>query len=579
MPETAAQAQASAGAGAGAPDGEAAQADPWLTHERPVNIAQHLPEVAARTPRKPAVIFPEGRDRSGRVSWTHLTFAQLEAETNALARGLEAFGVHRGERVLVMVTPSLEFIAVTFSLFKVGAVPVLIDPGMGRTHLLDCIARVEPTTLVGVPKAHAASLAFPAAFRTIERRVTVGARWLWGGVTYDELAATQGAGYPLAPTRGTDPAAILFTTGSTGPPKGVRYLHGIFDAQVHMIRRTYGLTAEDVDLPGFPLFALFSTAWGMSCVIPDMDPTRPAQVDPVKILEAMDDWGVTTSFGSPAIWNRVSLYCLREGARMPGMKRILMAGAPIPGNILARFPALMPDGETYTPYGATECLPTASISGSEILGETWARTQEGAGTCVGRPLPGNTIRILRPEDGVLEEWDEARVLGPGEIGEVVVRGPVVTPGYFGQPDHTARAKIRDGDALWHRMGDMGYLDDQGRLWFCGRKGHRVQVSGRVDYTIPVEQIFNTHPKVFRSAVVDGGGEAVLVVEPEAGDWPRVAEDREAFVAELRELGGRHDTTRHIETFLFHESFPVDIRHNAKIFREKLAVWARQQLGR
>ena len=200
--------------------------------------------------------------------------------------------------------------------------------------------------------------------------MTVGRRWFWGGVTLDQLRGGPWGGRELAPTTAGQPAAIIFTTGSTGPPKGVLYTHGNFDAQVEQIRDFYGIRPGEVDLPAFPLFGLFNCAMGVTAVIPDMDPSRPAAVDPTKIIEAVTDWNVTQAFGSPAIWDRVGRYCEAHAIRLPTLRRVLSAGAPVPAEVLRRMKACIhPEGDIHTPYGATEALPVASISASEVLGD------------------------------------------------------------------------------------------------------------------------------------------------------------------------------------------------------------------
>lgn len=542
------------------------------------NIARYLPRNAARMPGKLAVVLPAGRDRAGRAVHSHLTFRQLDRLSSAYARGLRQAGVAPGSRVSLMVRPSLEFLALTFGLFRLGAVPVLIDPGMGLRNLVSCVAEVEPDTLIAIPAAHAVSLLFPRAFASVARRITVhGRRWLWGGATLEQVTHADDSPLACAESAPEDLAAILFTTGSTGPPKGVLYTHGIFDAQVRRIQETYGITEDDVDLPGFPLFGLYSVAWGMTSVIPDMDPTRPAQVDPAKIVEAIEDFGVTTSFGSPAIWKRVGAYCQARDIQLPTVKRVLMAGAPVPGETLAQFTRILPQGDTHTPYGATESLPVATIAGSEVVGETWESTRRGAGTCVGRPLPGNLVEIIRITDEAIPEWSDELRVPQGEVGEIVVRSPMVTPGYFHREAATQLAKIRDGAQLRHRMGDVGYLDAQGRLWFCGRRAHRVETPARTHYSVCCEAIFNEHPQVARSALVGVRGRPVMVVEPHEGHWPRGTAAREAFVRELLARGAAAEHTAAIRELLLHPSFPVDIRHNAKIFREQLAVWAAGEL--
>jgi acyl-CoA synthetase (AMP-forming)/AMP-acid ligase II len=242
---------------------------------------------------------------------------------------------------------------------------------------------------------------------------------------------------------------------------------------------------------------------------------------------------------------------------------------------------MLPRGaQVFTPYGATECLPVASIGSDEILGETRQRSDQGAGVCIGRPVPGLTARIVRISDEAIAQWDEALVLPVGEIGEIAVQAAHATRTYFNLPAATALAKIQDPaqGGFYHRMGDVGYFDAQGRLWFCGRKAHRVITPQGTRYTDPCEGIFNTSPRVLRSALVgvprNGATEAVLCVELEAA---ALHASKEEIRAELRELGSRHELTRQIRTFLFHPAFPVDVRHNAKIFRDKLALWADRQL--
>ena len=231
----------------------------------------------------------------------------------------------------------------------------------------------------------------------------------------------------------------------------------------------------------------------------------------------------------------------------------------------------------YPPYGATESLPVAVLGSQEILSDTWPQTEQGAGVCVGRPVPIVEVKVIGISDESIETWDESLCVGPGEIGEIVVKGPVVTQAYFNDGNNTGLAKINDNGSVRHRMGDLGYFDDQGRLWFCGRKSHRVTLHSETLFTIPCEGIFNAHPDVYRTALVGvGTGESrkpVLCVELEKQET-----NKENLSQALKELAQAHPHTSQIDTILFHPSFPVDIRHNAKIGREKLSVWATEQLS-
>jgi acyl-CoA synthetase (AMP-forming)/AMP-acid ligase II len=313
-----------------------------------------------------------------------------------------------------------------------------------------------------------------------------------------------------------------------------------------------------------------------------MDPTRPADVDPRNIVEAAADWQVTQAFGSPALWNTVGRYCQRHGARLPTLRRVLSAGAPVPPHVVQRMrAAIHPEGEIHTPYGATEALPVASISGQEILQETAPLTRQGRGVCVGTRFSGIRWKVIAIDDGPLEDAAGVQELPTGEIGELMVQGGVVTSQYVTRTECNALHKVRDGAGFWHRMGDLGYLDSHDRFWFCGRKSHRVQTAAETLYTIPCEAIFNEHPAVYRSALVGlgpaGSQQPVVIVEPWPEKRPHGDAQRRKLLGELGELAAACPLTQAIRQFLVRPSMPVDIRHNAKIFREQLAVWAARQL--
>lgn len=559
------------------PQPEAVSRSPLETGaSTPVNVAAHLPRMAALQPDTPALVWRSGRHRSGQAVYSQLTFRELNETSDGYAHGFESIGIRRGMRTILMVRPSPEFFALTFALYKIGAVPVLIDPGMGKLRMVDCLRAVDAEAFIGIPIAHVLRCMFPSAFRQVHVCVTVGPKFGWGGHRLRHLCRHAGKPYDMAETRPTDPAAIIFTTGSTGPPKGVLYEHGMFDAQVRILREHFRIQPGEVDLPTFPLFALFDPALGMTAVIPEMDPTRPAFVKPERIIEAVRDRNVTHMFGSPALLNRVGRYGAAKGVRLPSVRRVISAGAPVPPATLRRFTTMLnDDAQVFTPYGATEALPVASIGSHEILGETAAVSEQGGGTCVGRPVPHAMVRVIRIVDGPIAEWSDELCVPPGEIGEIVVKGPVVTKSYLTSETATRLAKIRDADAVWHRMGDVGRFDEQGRIWFCGRKAHRVITSEGTLFTVPCEAIFNRHPKVFRSALVGVGTapnqRAVIWIELDGDACSRAERRRpDSILRELRRLGTESPLTRSIDDYRIHPGFPVDIRHNAKIFREKLA---------
>ena len=540
------------------------------------NIAARFDEQAALRPFARAIVFPDGTDRFGNTTWSQLTFRQAHTLTDDYARGLSQLGVQIGDRVSLLVKPCLEFIPLVFAVFKVGAIPVLIDPGMGLKNFLACIQRIQPKVLMGEPLAQLLRLARGQAFASVQHTITNGpSTWFWGGVSLPSLRVPGGTPFTTVHRDTEDEAAILFTSGSTGPAKGVTYTHGIFQAQTNHIRDLYGIEPGEVDLACFPLFGLFSTAMGMTVVIPDMDPTKPAEADPRKLVDAIESHACTSAFGSPAIWKNLAAWGVKTGLKLPTMKRILMAGAPVPVKLHEQFQTIF-DGhaELHTPYGATESLPVASFASHALLSDTAELTRQGRGVCVGRVAPDMTLRFIRITDDIIEAWSDDLQVPDGEVGELVAEGPVVTQEYKDEPGHTAKAKILRNGRKMHRMGDVGYRDEQGRIWFCGRKSHIVHCSdGTMVFPVPCEALFNEHPDVYRTAVVDVGGRPGLVAELEVG----TSGDRKAAIRDqLLQIAREHDQTSRIDAVWFHPSFPVDVRHNAKIHRPELSTWARAQ---
>ena len=506
-------------------------------------MAEHQPDTLA-------LAVPRGGGGGG--GYDRFTFAGLDHEVDTMVDQLRNAGVTPGMRTAVLIKVGHSFFVTVFALFRLGAVPVMIDPGIGLANFGRCLTQARPQALVGIRKAVGVAKLLKWARRSLSLYIVPGRRLGVSGCAPEPDPAPPAT------------AAILFTSGSTGPPKGAVYTHANFNAQIDALRDLYNIEPGETDLCTFPLFALFAPALGMSAIVPRMDFTRPGRVDPRNIIEPINALGVTNLFGSPALLDRVG----RGGGNLPTVRRVVTAGAPVQPTTIERFTQMLPKGaQVFTPYGATEALPVCSIGSDEILAETRERTDRGEGVCVGRPVESVELAVIPTRDEPIATWSDDLSLPPGEIGEIVVKGSMVTLCYFDQPQANALAKIEDR----HRMGDLGYVDDRGRLWFCGRKSHRVITSTRTHFTVPCESPFNVHPRVYRSALVKVGDRPVICIETEQGRSPHGLRD------ELLQIAQRHEHTRDIREVLFHRSFPVDIRHNAKINRERLARWAAGQL--
>jgi acyl-CoA synthetase (AMP-forming)/AMP-acid ligase II len=566
------------------------------------------------------------RGSSG-AAYTTITFAELDAQATRLARGLATWGVPPATRLALLVRPGIEFVALVFALLRAGMVTILVDPGLGRRNLVRCLADAEPEGFIAISVAQAARTVLRRRFPQARWNVTVGRRWFWGGITLNQLADVGATGsasafpaqaqaepiaqaaHQLAPslhapcsmlpaTSPDAPAAIIFTSGSTGPPKGVLYTHRMFDTQVSEIQSMYNIEPGGVDLACFPLFALFNSAMGVTTVLPEMDFSRPAKANPNKLLTAANDWQVTQAFASPAVWRVVGDFCAKTGDGIPSLRQVFSCGAPVGADVLRKTLACVaPGAKIHTPYGATECLPVSTIEASEVLGETADETNRGAGVCVGRKFDSIDWRAIRISEDPIASIDEAEELPPGEIGELIVRGPQASPCYVTRAEANAYSKIADCElriadsntqseirnpkseiATWHRMGDVGYFDEQGRFWYCGRKSQRVETRQGTIFTECIEGVINSHPVIPRSALVGVG--------PRGDQEPVVIFEATKFLSRQDWLDQFLDLAIHCQRpwpichyFNVNWRLPVDVRHNAKINREYLAKWAAKEIAK
>ncbi|MBR4753280.1 MAG: AMP-binding protein [Thermoguttaceae bacterium] len=568
------------------------------------NIAERLVCMAETIPDSIAIAEPlfQGkkprRDHFGKREYAAVTFAELNQDSDQIAAALQRSGVKPGMRLALMVRQGIDFISLVFALYKTGATLVLIDPGMGVKRMLVCLREAELDGFVGVPEAQIARLLYRRWFPKAKHNLTVGKRYCWGGLSLSEIRRGPALKPEDPRTRLDDPAAIIFTSGSTGVAKGVLYTYRMFKTQVEEISKRLNIQPGGVDLVGFPFFGLFNAGMGTTAVIPDMDSTKPGSVDPKLFLEAADDWKITQSFGSPALWNRVVDYCILHNRKIETLKRAVIAGAPVSFDLLKRFRQILPDdAEIITPYGATESLPLAAIESREVLEETSVKTKTGAGVCVGKFFDKPLDHLIIPvTDSPIRSLSDIKTLQQGEIGELLVSGPQCSPRYVTRVEANEFALVSGNDGrLWRRVGDVGYFDDQDRFWFCGRKSHRVETAEGPMFTIPCEAISNESPKVFRSALVGvplpkdyepprdisdrakafqrQWKEPAMVVEPTPNKRPENEVEEERFCAEILELLKKSPLTKSIKRVFVCEKFPVDVRHNAKINRELLSEWA------
>ncbi len=513
---------------------------------------------AANHPGKAALIYSHKR------KWETITYARLLDSSNRFARGLQACRVDTGMRAALMTPPSADFFALAFALLKTGVIPIIVDPAIGLRKAGECLNEAKPDIFIGNGLTHLLRLIFGWGSDSIRYNLTL--------ETIRQRSLKHDS--HLSPILDDCPTAIVYTSGSTGLPKGAIYSQGNFAAQLDMLQKTFDIHPNEIDLPAFPLYAIIDMLLGVTSVIPDINFPVPAKTDPTKVIDAIEQFNVTNMFASPVVLDILARYGESQYIKLTSLKRVITAGAPAPFRVQEKFKRLLPDdARLFGIYGATETLPIAVIDSNEEFNEIREKSAQGAGICLGKPVPGANVRVIRITDDGIAMWQESLEVGTNVVGEITVQGPAVTRGYVAREDANRLAKIRDGDDIIHRMGDVGYFDERGRLWYCGRKSQRVETHNSTFFTEQIEGIFNAHPCVYRTALVGVNKKPVLWIEMEKD----VVDDKEQIRRDLMQLAQPHPEASQIRTFLFMKRFPTDVRHNSKIIREELTALAAQRI--
>ena len=518
---------------------------------------------AARHPDKAALVyFHKG-------IWTTVTYTQLLDSTQRFTLGLLACGLQPNMRAALMIPPSAEFFALAFAMLKLGIIPIIVDPAIGLKKVSQCLKESKPDIFIGNTLTHTLRIIFGLGKSSIKHNLTI------NQLSRNTQYASLNTDHWLLNT--DSPAAIIYTSGSTGLPKGALYTHANFAAQLDMLQHTFNISQDEIDLPAFPLYTIIDILLGVTSLIPDINFPVPGKTNPEKVINAIQQFNVTNMFASPIVldilvtfWSAGASSRQQQAVGLQSLKRVITAGAPASIQLQKRFRNLLHDEtDLFGIYGATEILPIAKIESREIFGDVQRRTAQGAGVCLGKAVDGATVRIIEITDDAIEDWQDSLEVKPNVVGEITVQGAAVTRSYIAREEANLLSKINIGDEIIHRMGDVGYFDEQGRLWYCGRKSHRVITNDDVLFTEQIEGIFNTHPLVYRTALVGVNGEPVLWVELEGG----VGVNKDKIKNELIELAKHHPQASKIKEFLLMKKFPTDVRHNSKIIREELAKLA------
>ena len=538
-----------------------------------MNITSRLELAIEEHPTKPAFIYFSHQKQD----WKTLTYEQLAVLIQCFTSGLQACGTAPGMAVALLTRPSVDFFALAFALLKVGVVPIILDPAIGLKKIGECLAEAKPDIFIGNALTHAMRVIFGWGKKSAKHNLTI------QSVKGRRSKVTVPPSSFNVHSPSSTPAAIIYTSGSTGNPKGVRFTHENFAAQLNMLVETFNISPNEIDLPAFPLYALIDVLLGVTSIIPDITFPVPRKTDPEKVITAIQKFNVTNMFASPVVLDILSKFwsagaCSRDSQQqavgLQSLKRVITAGAPATIQLQEDFRKLLKDEtDLFGVYGATEVLPIAKVESREIFNSR-DKTAKGAGICLGRPVGGVKVRIIEISESAIRRWRDSLEVKPNVVGEITVQGGAVTESYIEREEANQLSKIQHGDGIIHRMGDVGYFDEEGQLWYCGRKSQRVFTKDGVLFTEQIEGIFNVHPLVYCTAMVGVDKEPVLWVELKTGVWA----NKDKIMRELTELAKEHPQASKIKVFLFMKKFPTDVRHNSKIIREKLATLAKKRLA-
>lgn len=527
-----------------------------------MNLYDRFEQNALSQPNKPAFIYLK------KGKWITRTYKEILDETQRFLHGLETGRCTPGSTAALLTPPSADFFPFALALLKFGIIPIILDPAVGLKKVGEILEESKPEIFVGNELTHALRILFGWGRKSVKHNLTIN--------HFSRFRLQEPSSIVHRPS--SERAAIIYTSGSTGLPKGAIYTQENLTAQLELLKNTFQISPDEIDLPAFPLYALIDLLLGVTSVIPDISFPVPGKTDPAKVIHAIQKFNVTNMFASPVVLNLLSSFAENNNSSsrpiiLSSLKRIITAGAPATIDLQKRFRNLLADHTSlFGIYGATESLPIAKVESRDVFALE-EKTKNGAGICLGKPIEGVTVRIIPITDEPIEEWQDSLTVKPNVVGEITVQSPATTREYLNRPTSNRISKIEYRGDIIHRMGDVGYFDDEGRLWYCGRKSHRVQTKDNVLFTEQIENIFNAHPQVYRTALVGVDSEPVLWVELEK----RVHVNEDKIRRELMDMAMHHSQASKIKNFLYTKKIPTDVRHNSKIIREELTTLAKKRL--
>lgn len=540
------------------------------------NIANYLIEAAEKFPLKEAII--EGLKDS---KYKKITFSELNILSNQYANYFIKKGVKDNQKVLILINFSINFIAITYALFKIGAIPVFIDKGTRIKKILKSMKNVEPYVLIGNLQTNIIGIILKRYITSIKLNIIIFENLPILEQYFIKKIKNESAHFKLKEGNDKKTIAILFTSGSTGQPKAVIYTHEMIKAQLTLLKEQYEFISEETDLSTLPVFSLFDAALQMTTIIPNVNIAKPSSINPKNIIQCINQFKATTTYASPLIIEKILKYISDKQLTLPSLRRLLIYGSPLPTLTIQKIYKTFQNVNISVTYGATEALPISSITLDEIKKETLENTMQGKGICLGYTFKNIKINIIKISEHPIENINDTIILDKHLCGEIIVYGDIVSTKYYNDELSTKLSKIKDKDKYWHRTGDIGFTDEKNRLWYMGRKEDIIYCPNKMLFTIPIETLYDNYYKINKSALIGLGNKPnqipVIIIQPYKKYYPKNKNAYNEFVNEVILMKKSYHILNEIKHVLFHPSLPLDIRHNSKILRKELISFAKERL--
>ena len=516
------------------------------------NMAELLSIQAQAHPDKVAIVIPHDLQARPWCRNETYTFGSLDHFTRTLMAGLRAQGLGPGDRILVLFPVSGELYALCTAIYAIGAVAVLIDPGMGAKRIRQALDTASPRAVVSI-KAFLKFRWLIPELRKIPLKFSMDSSG-WGVRHFKQLEQHGAAEASSLVTRsGVDQALITFTSGSTGRPKGADRHHAFLWEQHSALKLAYPPIEGQIDMTCLPVVAFHNLSVGNTTIMPDADIARPGTVDPVKVYKQLAEHDVNSLTASPAFLSRIVDYMHENKLELPKMKQLLVGGAPVPLSLQQRIKSAMPECTCYVIYGSTEAEPIAHYEMK--LGEESQPAFVG-----GHPADFIEVKVIDLPFEPIPDGTSLEPLPANAVGEVIVSGDHVNKGYIDNEQANRENKIKDdAGVIWHRTGDRGYFDDHGTIWLVGRSSDVVTHQGKRFDPFPLESALVEATPLREVALVQTPTGAALLTAPVG--------ESQACLETIQKVLGDHGL--HEVACYGMASVPMDGRHNSKVDRPLL----------